>query len=602
MAATMKRRVLASALAATFVLQANAVSAMGLVEAYEAALQNDPLYRSAVHDNEAGQQYREIGKSYLLPNLSANYARSKNRADITAPNFLGQPQTTHPEYDSSAAGVTLRQPLFNLDRYARYQQGIAQTNYSDALFGARGQDLVIRLVSAYAEAKYAEDQLALATIQRDTFAEQRTVNERMFQRGEGTKTDMLETQARYDLAEAQLLEARDSVVNARNALAAIIGVDVTQLDQLSDDFRVRPMVPASFEEWRAIALDKNGEIAAQRYSVEVAEQEIRKNRAGHAPTVDFIAGYNKSSSESISTRNQDSTVRSVGVQVAIPLYSGGLVDAATTQAVANHAKAKSDLDAKTNQVLVELRKQYHLATSSAARIDALVKTVDSARQLVLATQQSVKGGVRINLDVLNAQQQLYTAQRDLAQARYSYLISYLRLRFAAGTLNAEDLHTVAGYFVAGARSPALSEAALPARVMAKASMPAAPGAAPIAAPIAAPVDTVARDEVLKTVRDWAQAWSARDVEAYLGYYAADFRPAPPQGRDAWTKERKARIASKARIDVKVDAPEVTIDGDTATVSFSQVYQADRMSSTTRKTVVMAKQDGRWRILQESIGG
>lgn len=449
MAENMKKRALASALAAAMLLQAFPARALGVIEAYEAALQNDPTYRAAVHDNEAGQQYKVLGRANLLPNVSASYASNKNKADITTPNFLGEYTTTHPEYTSSSGGVQVRQPLVNFDGLARYYQGVAQTNYSDAIFSARAQDLLIRLVSAYAEAKYAEDQLALATIQRDTFAEQRKVNERMFQKGEGTRTDMLETQAKYDLAEAQLLEAVDNQTNARNTLASIVGSDVTQLDPLSEDFRVKPMMPASFDEWKATALARNAEITAQRYTVEAAEHEIKKSRAGHAPRVDLVAAFNKASSETITTRNQDSTVRSLGVQVNIPLYSGGSVNAATSQAVANHQKAKSDLDAKTNQVLVELRKQYNLSLSSAARIDALVKSVNSARLLVQATQQSVKGGVRINLDVLNAQQQLYAAQRDLAQARYNYLVSYLRLRFAAGTLNAEDLNTVAGYFAKG---------------------------------------------------------------------------------------------------------------------------------------------------------
>jgi outer membrane protein, protease secretion system len=469
-AATFKKRVIASAMTAVWLLQAAPASALGLVEAYEAALQNDAIYQSAVHDNEAGQQYRALGRSNLLPALAANYATSKNRTDITQPDFFGNPTTTHPEYTSTSKGVNLRQPLFNLDAYARYNQGIAQTNYSDALFSARGQDLVIRLVSAYAEAKYAEDQFLLATIQRDTFAEQRKINERMFQKGEGTRTDMLETQARYDLAEVQLIESRDNVNNARNTLAAMVGVDVTQLDQLSDDFKVKPMNPAGLEEWKAIALERNAEIAAARYQVEAAEQEFKKQRAGHAPRVDFVAGLNKASSETITSRNQDSTVRSVGVQVNIPLYAGGSVSALTSQAVSNYEKAKADLDAKSSQVLVELHKQYRLAQSSASRIDALVKSVESARLLVQATQQSVKGGVRINLDILNAQQQLYTAQRDLAQARYSYLVSYLRLRFAAGTLNAEDLHTVSGYFVKGSGN-ILSEKPVPDRVVANAYAP-----------------------------------------------------------------------------------------------------------------------------------
>jgi protease secretion system outer membrane protein len=449
------KRLLAAAVAAALLAQAGQASAVGLVQAYEAALQNDPTYRSAVHENEAGQQNRVLGRSNLLPNVSANYSTFKNKGDVTQPDFLGRQTTSELDYKSDSRGVTLRQPLFNLDGYARYQQGIAQSNYSDALFSARGQDLVIRLVSAYAEAKYTEDQLALATIQRDTFAEQRKVNDRMFEKGEGTRTDMLETQARYDLAEAQLIEARDNMTTARNNLAAIVGIDVSQLDPLGDDFRVKPMSPSSFEEWKALALERNSEIAAQRYAVEIAEQEVKKARAGHAPRVDFIAQYSKSGSETVNTRNQESDVRALGVQVNIPIYSGGSVNAATTQAVASQQKAKADLDARTSLVLVELRKQYDLLLSGASRINALVKSVNSAKLLVEATQQSVKGGVRINLDVLNAQQQLYTAQRDLAQARYSYLISYLRLRYAAGTLNADDLHTVAAYFAPGGTSYAM---------------------------------------------------------------------------------------------------------------------------------------------------
>lgn len=459
-----KRRLLASALTVAFALQANHAFALGLVQAYEAALQNDPTYRSAVHDNEAGQEYRALGRSNLLPNLSANYAKYKNNADITQPNFLGKLSTSSPHYDSRSASVMLRQPIVNLDGIARYYQGVAQANYSDAQFSLRSQDLLVRLVGAYADAKYAEDHLALAIAQRDTFAEQKLINERMFQKGEGTRTDMLETQAKFDLAEAQLLEARDNVTIARNSLAAITGTEVTELDQLRDDFRVMPLQPATFEEWKAIALEHNSDIAAQRYAVEASKQEIKKAQAGHAPRIDFVASVDRGVSETLNTLNQDSINRTIGVQVSIPLYSGGSVSAASNQAVANHEKAKSDLDAKTSQVLVELRKQYSQVLSSVSRIDALVKSVNSASMLVQATQQSVKGGVRINLDVLNAQQQMYAARRDLAQARYNYLMSYLKLRFAAGTLATEDLRTVAGYFESNPRNAGTPAAAAPATV------------------------------------------------------------------------------------------------------------------------------------------
>lgn len=460
MAATMKRCAAAGALAAVFALPAGQVFAMSLVEAYQAALQNDPVYQSAVHDNEAGQQNRAIGRSYLLPNIGLSYAKYKNRADITQPNIFGQTSTSQPEYDSKSASVTLRQPLFSLDSYARYKQGAAQADYADAVFSSKGQDLLQRLVGAYADAKFAEDQLALVTAQRDALEEQRKVNERMFQKGEGTKTDMLETQARYDLAEAQLLETSNNLAFARNALAAIVGVDVSELDQLRDDFKVKLLQPGTFEEWKTIALDRNPDLAAQRYYVEASRQEVTKQRAGHTPRIDFIASYSKGMSETLTTLNQDSTNRTVGVQLSMPLYAGGGVSASTSQAVAGLEKAKSDLEAKTKQLMVELRKQYDAVTSGAARIEASEKSVKSAELLVTATEQSVKGGVRINLDVLNAQQQLFTARRDLAQARYTYVLAYLRLHTAAGTLNDEVLNDVAKYFVPGTSAKVMDSAAL----------------------------------------------------------------------------------------------------------------------------------------------
>ena len=429
-------------------LQAGSASALGLIEAYEAALQNDPAYRAAVYENEAGQQYKVLGRSSLLPSLSASYSNSKNQADITTNTTFGQ-RTEQRDYTSMSGAIQLRQPLVNMEGIARYYQGIAQTDYSDAQFSVRHQEQIVRLIGAYTEAKYAEDHLALALVQRDAYAEQRRMNDRMFEKGEGTRTDMLETQAKFDLAEAQVLEAQDKVTDARNALAAIVGQEITVLDGLRDDFRVKPMQPAGFDEWKAIALERNPEILAQHHAVEAAAQEIKKNRAGHAPRLDAIASISKTSSDTINTYNQEAQTNSIGIQLNVPLYSGGYTSAVTSQAVSNHEKAKAELETKTNQVLIDLRKYYTLTLNSASRIDALVKSVGSARLLVEATQKSIKGGLRTNLDVLNAQQQLFTAKRDLSLARYNYLVGYLRLRQAAGVVGIGDLQDVAGYFVAG---------------------------------------------------------------------------------------------------------------------------------------------------------
>ncbi|MFL6671671.1 MAG: TolC family outer membrane protein [Massilia sp.] len=425
---------------------AGSAGAVSLQKAYELALENDPAFRMNFYENESGKENRVLGRSYLLPNISASFSGSRNVADQEQPNLFGQNQLTHPRYLSRSTVVQVRQPLLNLDAVARYRQGKVQTEQSEAVFELNKDQVAVRVVSSYIDALFADDQVALSKVQRDMYLEQQKVNQRLFERGEGTKTDMLETQARLDLAEAQLVEAQDNAIAMRNALAGVIGTDPGTLDTLSDNFRVAELKPASFEEWRTLAIEKNPELAAARLAVENARLEITRNRAGHYPRIDLVAAYSKGDSESLNTYTMNSVNRTIGVQVNIPIYAGGAVNATTRQAAAGYERAKADLDGRTSKVLVELRKAHSLVESSVRKIDALVKAVESGKLLMTATEQSIKGGVRINLDLLNAQQQLYTSQRDLAQARYTYLLGLLRLRAAAGTLDGSDVRQVAAYF------------------------------------------------------------------------------------------------------------------------------------------------------------
>ena len=229
-------------------------------------------------------------------------------------------------------------------------------------------------------------------------------------------------------------------------MAGVIGMAPGKLDRLGEGVKPAPLTPASFEEWRAIALARNDALAAGRLAVENARLDIARARAGHAPRIDLVASYSRGDAESLSTYNQNSVNRNVGVQLNVPLYAGGAVNAATRQAVAVHERAKAQLEVQANAVTLELRKAHSVVLSSAKKIDALVKAVESSQLLMKATEQSIKGGVRINLDLLNAQQQLYTAQRDLAQARYAYLLGALRLQAAAGTLDVESVRRVAAHF------------------------------------------------------------------------------------------------------------------------------------------------------------
>lgn len=419
---------------------------IGLMEAYQAALKNDPNHKAAKAEFIAGKEFEAIGRSSLLPSLQYSYSTSKNKGESIGPGgLLGQMTLSHQDYTSKNKGVTLRQTLFNLDAYARFKQGVAQMKLSDAQFDMRNADLFVRLLGAYSDAKFAEDQVNLYTSQRNTLAEQRRMNDRLFAKGEGTKTDMLETQARLDIAEAMLLEAQDALQNARSNLSSMTGMEIIQLDGFSDAFNAIP-VAGDFQEWKMAAEKNNPELSAARYSLEIAEKEIEKSRAGHAPRLDFNASYNHGLSETFATRNQDLNMRTAGVQLVIPIYSGGYVNATTKQAVARRERARAELDATVNKVMIELRKQYNAVNSGVLKIQGIQRAVTSASLLVEATAQSVKGGIRINADLLNAQQQLMTSKRDLAQARYSYLLSFLKLRVAAGNVNIDDLRTVAGYF------------------------------------------------------------------------------------------------------------------------------------------------------------
>lgn len=427
---------------------AGSAGAITLEQAYQAALKNDPVFRMRYFENESGKENRILGRAQLLPQISASHSFNRNITDRLqpSPRVANTQVLDHPRYLSRSSVVQLRQPLFNMDGIQRYRQGKVQSEQAEQAYEAGLDEVSVRVVSAYMDALFAEDQLALARVQRDAYLEHQKVNTRLFQLGEGTRTDMLEIQARLDLAEAQLVEAQDNVVAVRNTLAGVIGTDPGTLDQLAENFRPVTLNVGSFEEWRSLALARNNTLAATRLGVENARLDINRNRAGHLPRVDLIAAYSKSDSETLNYLGVESTNRALGFQINFPIYSGGSVNATTRQAAANLGRAQAELDARSNEILIELRRAHDLVLSSGRKIDALVKAVDSGKLLMTATEKSIKGGVRINLDLLNAQQQLFTSQRDLAQARYSYLVGLMRLRAAAGTLEPESIREIAAFF------------------------------------------------------------------------------------------------------------------------------------------------------------
>lgn len=421
--------------------------AAGLMQFYGMALERDPTFLAAGKERDAGREERSKGRAELLPNVAFQYRNGRNRSEVTQPTFFGD-QTTDRSYRSNSSSLTLQQPLFDYEAISSYYYGVAQARYADERYRSRSQELAVRVAQAYMDALYAMDQIDLVGAQKRTYQARKAQNEHWLAAGEGNRTDVLETQARYDLALAQEIEARDSLDAALNALAAMVGepVQVKDLDALGARFAVQRLDPVGFEDWRGLALEHNPELAALRHSVDAADHAVGKARAGHLPRVSAYASAGRDKSSSESTYGQKYVTNSFGLQVSIPIFAGGGVSATVRQAVDNKERLRYEGDAKTREVLNELRKQFNLYNSSVAKLNAYQMAVDSARELTVAVRKSVAGGERVNADVLDAEQRYVDALKNLAQARYAYLMAWIKIKQLAGTLAADDIRQVGEYF------------------------------------------------------------------------------------------------------------------------------------------------------------
>jgi protease secretion system outer membrane protein len=423
------------------------VQALGLLDAYDLALRNDPTFQAAIQEREAGEENRIIGRAGLLPNLSWSYNNSRNESEVTQSTAVGN-VTSDRDYRSYASTLTLQQPLLDYEAYARYRQGAAQALFADERFRGKSQELAVRVLSAYSQALLAQERIELSRAQKRAYAERLQLNKRLLKGGEGTRTDLLETQARLSLAQAEEIESLDTQDAALRELEAIVGepLQIEELAPLTRQFDIPPLEPNRFETWRDLAMANNPELKSQHHALDAAEYEVERKRAGHMPKVSLYASSRQTSSDSESSYNQKYDTNSVGIQVSLPLFAGGSVSASTRQAANQLSQAQYELDAQTARTLIELRKQFNLNTSGAAKVRAYEMAVSSATALVTATKKSVTGGERVNLDVLDAEQQLFTARRDLADARHAYLLARIQLKYFAGLLNEQDLRALAGYF------------------------------------------------------------------------------------------------------------------------------------------------------------
>jgi protease secretion system outer membrane protein len=438
-------RPLAVCIAAALATLCMPVWALDLSQAYQAAFERDATIRGARSAAEVRRERLPQARAQLLPNVSLTANRFKNDLESTSP-VLGRDVTSNEEYFSANQTLTIRQPLYRKQQWADYRQAEAVVAEANANLQKEVQLLSVRVGGAFFEALLAEDQLQLVQAQKAAYTTQLDAARKRFTAGAGTRTDIDEAQARLDMTVAQELELRQAVDLARRQLQVLIDQPVGRLSTLdAAKLQLIPPDPARLEDWTQRAEDNSPELRSLQAQRDAARQEIEKAKAGHHPTLDAVAQYSRSQSDNINRINSRYNTKAIGLQLSVPLYSGGYVSSQVRQALADLERIEQGLEATRRDLGVRIHREYRGVTEGILKVRALEQAVRSAQQVVVSSRRSFEAGSRTLVDILNAEEQQATALRDLSQARYVYLISRVRLNALAGGENTRVIDEINGW-------------------------------------------------------------------------------------------------------------------------------------------------------------
>lgn len=425
------------------------VSAADLLQLYREALSNDQQYAAARATAEAGREKGPQGLSGLLPVIAATGNTLWNDNKYRASNV---DSVINRGFNTNAYNVQLTQPLFRWQNYVQYAQGQLQVMQAEANFAQASQELIVRLAQAYFDVLYAQENLASVRASKASIAQQLEQAKKNFEVGTATITDSQEAQARYDLAIAQEIGAANDLDIARYALRVIVGKDFGELNRLKPQAELQPPQPASMAQWVDAATQGSFVVQAQQVASEVAAKEVERQRAGHYPTVDAVANYgrNNSALSFLGNDSLETTARNVGVQVNIPLFQGGYVSSKTREAVANRQAADAALEAARRKATLDAQQSYLGVVNGLAQVRANDAALISSISALESNKLGYEVGVRINIDVLNAEQQVSDTRRKLAKARFDTLLAQLKLKSAVGSLAESDLEQINPLFEAPA--------------------------------------------------------------------------------------------------------------------------------------------------------
>lgn len=421
-----------------------------LLQAFELSLRNDPKVTADRAAYAAAIEAKPLARALILPQVSLDgqtgRTREKSIASSATAGGIFRPGVSY--YESSSYGVTLSQALFNWSAFSQLKQADASLFAAEVALASSSQEQVIRVASRYFDVLAAEDSLRTALAEKTAIASQLERARKRFEVGMSPILDVQETQARYDTTVAQEIEARRLLRSARESLRAITGRFPGQLAMLKDQIPLAKPDPQSEEQWVQTAAQHNLQIQNAQAQSEIAKSEIQKQTAGHYPSLNLVGSYDYTDRlEAPFGREQASST--LGLQLSVPIFSGGGVQAGVRRAVHTHEQRLAELELARREVERQTRDAYEGVVVGISRVEALAQAVKSNRTALQTIEAGYRVGARTATDALDAQGTLYRAERDYARARYDYLLDTLRLKQASGQLSVEDLKAINAMLAAG---------------------------------------------------------------------------------------------------------------------------------------------------------
>lgn len=424
--------------AASMVMLSAPSSASDLLAAYRAAITADPDFQAAKAAAKSGQELIPMARSQLLPTVGVSAGYFKNQLDTKT-----EVTRRFDDYPSKSASVSLRQPIFRPAAYASLRQAAAQSRGAQAVFHKAENDVAMRVANAYFLVTLADEQLASFLSQQAYAAAQLRAAQAAMRAGQGTRTDVDDTQARFDLISARVLGAREQATETRNALRALINEDVTEVRALNPQkLQLQTVGAEDLTDWISNAEANSPDLLALKAQVLAARWEVRRSASAFLPTADIIVQKSLSESDNIVNPNARYVNSQIGVQLSMPIYTGGYNSAKIRQSKSSLRELEAKYEGMRRKLALQVEREFNAIGQAILKIEALEQASRSAEQALLSNQKGVIAGTRSQLDVLDAEEKRANVRLELTRERVGYIMARMRLLSLSGQLDEEEISRV----------------------------------------------------------------------------------------------------------------------------------------------------------------